>query len=58
MLGGSVVHLRLQVVLQADLVDQAQLGFQPVDMFFLGLEDVFQQAAALKKQEIEKENIM
>ncbi|SFT46608.1 hypothetical protein SAMN05216264_101488 [Pseudomonas marincola] len=29
-----LVHLRLQVILQAHCLDQAQLSFQPVDVFF------------------------
>src|SRR5690606_17561309 len=38
--------LGLQVVLLADARDQCQLGLQPVDVFFLGLEDVGEQPAA------------
>src|SRR5690606_829785 len=40
------VDLGLQVVLLADPLDQRQLGFQPVDVFFLGLEDVGEQPPA------------
>ncbi len=29
-----LVHLRLQVILQAHCLDQAQLSFQPVDVLF------------------------
>ena len=40
------VHLRLQIILQADGADQAELGFQPVDMVFFRAEDVLEQFTA------------
>jgi hypothetical protein len=39
------VHLRLAVVLQADALDQLELRLEPVDVLFLGLEDVLEQLA-------------
>src|SRR5690625_176603 len=39
-------HLGLLVVLQADPVDQAQLGFHSVDVLFFGLESFLQQVSA------------
>ena len=38
----------LQVVLFADLVEEFELGFQPVDVFFFGFQDLVEQAAADK----------
>ena len=35
--GMQLTHLRLQVVLDTDLIDQAQLLFQPVRVIFLGV---------------------
>jgi len=32
------MHGRLLIVLEADLVDQAELNFEPVDMIFRGIE--------------------
>src|SRR3546814_14019356 len=40
------VDLGLQVVLLAEPRDQVELRFQPVDVLFLGLEDVGEQPAA------------
>src|SRR5687767_12086315 len=40
-----VAHHRLLVVLQPDLVDQLQLGLQPVDVLLGVIEDVDQQLA-------------
>lgn len=40
------LHLRLQVVLNADLVDQLKLRFQPVDVLFGVVQDVDQNFAA------------
>jgi hypothetical protein len=34
-LHGGKSHFRLLIVLQSDALDQIQLGFQPVDVFFL-----------------------
>lgn len=38
--------LGLQVVLDTDLVDQAELRFQPVDVPFLGFENTLEQIPA------------
>ena len=40
------LHVRLQIVRQGHILDQALLGFQPVDRFFAVLEKFFQQIAA------------
>src|SRR5690606_36888178 len=37
------LHGRLLVVLQPDALYQFELGFQPVDMLFLALEDIGEQ---------------
>lgn len=42
---GHFAHLRLLVVLQPDLVDQIDLGFQEVDVLFRVVQDVLQQIA-------------
>ncbi len=34
LLVGAVSHLRLGVILQADLFDQRELGFEPFDVLF------------------------
>ena len=44
-LGGSVAHLRLQVVLQANFGNQFDLCFQKVDVFFGVFQDLLQQVA-------------
>src|SRR5262245_36239799 len=38
--------LRLQVILQADPVDQLELRLEPVDVILLGVEDALEQVAA------------
>src|SRR5690349_10807684 len=40
-----VVHVRLEVILEPDAVDQRQLGFQPVDVLLLVVQDAFEQLA-------------
>ena len=42
---GDGLHLGLLVILQADLFYQFKLGFQPVHMFLLVFEDLFQEFA-------------
>ena len=37
------LHFGLQIIFEAYFLDQAKLGLQPVDMFFLALEDVLKQ---------------
>src|SRR5690606_40548296 len=37
---GLRTHFALQVILQTDLLNQAELRFQPVDMFFFAFEYV------------------
>ena len=44
-LDGRTLDLRLLVVLDADIGDQAELGFQPVDMSFFALENRLEQFA-------------
>ena len=39
------LHLGLLVILQADLFNQSKLGFQPVHVFLLVVEDIFQEFA-------------
>ncbi len=39
------LHLGLQIVLQTGLVDQPELGLEPVDVLLLALEDVLEQLA-------------
>jgi len=39
-------HFFLQVILNADFVDQRQLRLQPIHMFFFALQDVFEQFPA------------
>ena len=41
--GVSIPHLALQVVGQTHLVDQLQLGFEEVNVFFGVVKDVLQQ---------------
>ena len=41
----SSAHLRLAVVLDPDALDQRQLRLEPVDVLFLGFEDVLEQLA-------------
>lgn len=41
-----VANVRLQVIRQAEIVDQALLRLQPVDGFFAVLEQIFEQLAA------------
>ena len=41
----SAAHLRLQVVLQPDLSDQAQLGLEEIDVLFFAFEDILEQLA-------------
>lgn len=40
---GWIFHRALQVILYTDLLDQAELGFQPIDVLFLRLEYAFEQ---------------
>jgi hypothetical protein len=35
-------HLRLHVILDADLLNQIDLGFQPIDMIFLTFENILE----------------
>src|SRR6185312_10527682 len=42
----SALHLALQVAFRADVLDQALLGFQPVDVLFLVVQDALEQVAA------------
>src|SRR5262245_23258950 len=39
-------HVLGQVVLDADLLDEAQLRFEPISMLFLAFEDLLEQVAA------------
>src|SRR3546814_4410953 len=41
----DLAHARLQIILLADLLDQSQLFFDPVDVFFFALLDTNQQFA-------------
>src|SRR5687768_287099 len=41
------LHLLGEVVLQADLLDQRELGLEPVDVFLLVFEDLLEQAAGV-----------
>src|SRR6478735_7305878 len=41
----GLAHLRLQVVLQADLADQVDLGLEEVDVLFGVVQDLLQQVA-------------
>ena len=41
----SAAHLRLQVVLQPDLTDQAQLDLEEIDVIFFAFEDILEQLA-------------
>ena len=41
----GVAHLGLQVVLQAHLADQIDLGFQEIDVLFGVIQDLLQQVA-------------
>src|SRR5688500_10058937 len=42
----SVLDLGQQIVLLAEALDQGELGLDPVDVLFLGVEDVGEQFAA------------
>ena len=44
-----ITHLLGQVVLQTDRLDQAELRFQPVDVFFRFDEDRLEQLAACRR---------
>lgn len=41
----DLAHLRLQIVLQPDLVDQVDLGFEEVDVLFRVVQNFLQQVA-------------
>ena len=41
----QIAHLALQIVLQADLVQQADLRFQEIDVFFGVVQNALQQVA-------------
>ena len=41
----SVAHCRLQVILQADLCNQLELRLEPVDVLFLGFENLLEELA-------------
>src|SRR3546814_7842761 len=43
---GSALHLALQVTLCADVLDQAELGLQPINVLFLVVQDVLEQVTA------------
>jgi hypothetical protein len=40
LLGNDCLHLRLQIILQSDFLNQFKLRFQPVDVFFLAFQDM------------------
>src|SRR5687767_5928755 len=46
------LHLLGEVVLQADLLDQRELGLEPVDVFLLVFEDLLEQAAGVVVAEL------
>src|SRR6202789_2909483 len=41
----ALTHLRLTIVLDADALDEVELGFEEVDVLLLGLEDRLEQLA-------------